>query len=74
MLVLSRKQGEQIMIGENVVVTVVEIRGDRVRLGFDAPNYVAIHREEVYRRIQCEERQRTREPSPHESPYHPEFA
>jgi carbon storage regulator len=51
MLVLSRKKDERIMIGENIEVTVVEIRGDRVKLGFVGPSEVPIHREEVFRRI-----------------------
>jgi carbon storage regulator len=58
MLVLSRKPGESIVIGSNVTVTIVDIRGERVRLAFDAPREVAIHREEIYRRIQAEERER----------------
>ncbi len=48
MLVLSRKKNERIMIGEDVVVTVVEIRGDKVRLGFEAPGEVEIWREELW--------------------------
>lgn len=55
MLVLSRKVGEKIIIGPNASVTIIEIHGDRVRLGFEAPRCVAIHREEVHRRIQREE-------------------
>jgi carbon storage regulator len=51
MLVLSRRVGEQILLGDDVVVTVISIRGDKIRLGFTAPQEVAIHREEVYRRI-----------------------
>lgn len=51
MLVLSRKKGESTVINDNVVVTVVEIRGDKVRLGFTAPNGIVIHREEVYEAI-----------------------
>jgi len=51
MLVLSRKEGERICIGENIVVTVVAIRGDRVRLGFEGPREVPIHREEIMRAI-----------------------
>jgi len=51
MLVLSRKKNERIMIGNDIEVTIVEIRGDRVKLGFIGPNEVPIHREEVYRRI-----------------------
>jgi carbon storage regulator len=51
MLVLSRKRGERIVIGQNIELTVVEVRGGKVRLGFTAPSGVPIHREEVYRRI-----------------------
>lgn len=51
MLVLSRRVGEQVLIGENISVTVVSVRGDKIRLGFTAPGDVPIHREEVYRRI-----------------------
>lgn len=47
MLVLSRKQGESIVIGEEVTLTVVEIRGDKVRIGIDAPRDIAVHRKEV---------------------------
>ena len=60
MLVLSRKKNERIMIGENVEVTVIEIRGDRVKLGLIGPREVPIHREEVFRRIEgCDERAKT---------------
>ena len=48
MLVLSRKKNESIVINDNIVVTVVDVRGDKVRLGFDAPKDVPIHRREVY--------------------------
>jgi len=51
MLVLSRKKNQRIMIGDNIEVTVVDIRGDRVKLGFVGPQDVPIHREEVFRRI-----------------------
>jgi len=51
MLVLSRKKNESIVIGENVVVTVIEIRGDKVRLGIEAPRDVAVHRKEVLEAI-----------------------
>ena len=47
MLVLSRKVDEQIVINENIVITVIEIRGDKVRLGIDAPKEIPIHRKEV---------------------------
>jgi carbon storage regulator len=55
MLVLSRKTNERIMIGDNIEVTIIEICGDRVRLGFVAPAHVPIHREEVARRIRDRE-------------------
>ncbi len=48
MLVLSRKKNESIVINENIIITVVEIRGDKVRLGIQAPRDVAIHRSEIY--------------------------
>lgn len=47
MLVLSRKQGESIVIGEEVTLTIVEIRGDKVRIGIEAPRDIAVHRKEV---------------------------
>lgn len=47
MLVLSRKKNERILIGDNVVLTVVEIRGDKIRLGIDAPRQVPVHRGEI---------------------------
>jgi carbon storage regulator len=53
MLVLSRKKDQRIMIGNNVEVTVIEIRGDRVKLGFIGPSEVPIHREEVFRRMKA---------------------
>ena len=52
MLVLSRKKNESIIINDHIVVTVVEIRGDKVRLGIDAPKDVSVHRREVYDAIQ----------------------
>jgi carbon storage regulator len=56
MLVLSRQRDESIVIGENVVVTIVDIRGDKVRLGIEAPGEVPVHRREVYDAIQRENR------------------
>jgi carbon storage regulator len=56
MLVLSRKRGERIVIGPNIVLTVVNIRGNKVQLALDAPRNVSIQRQEVYRRIQDEGR------------------
>jgi carbon storage regulator len=55
MLVLSRKPSESIVIRDDIVVTIIEIRGDKVRLGFDAPRDVPIHRNEVYEAIKRED-------------------
>lgn len=57
MLVLSRQRDESIIIGDNIVITVVDIRGDKVRLGIDAPKEVPVHRREVYEAIQRERSQ-----------------
>jgi carbon storage regulator len=54
MLVLSRHKGERIQINDNITVTVVEIRGDKVRLGIEAPDDVPVHRQEVYAALQRE--------------------
>ena len=54
MLVLSRQRDETIMIGDDVEITVVDIRGDKVRLGITAPPHIAVHRKEVYEAIRRE--------------------
>jgi carbon storage regulator len=54
MLVLSRQRDESIIIGDNIVITVVDIRGDKVRLGIQAPTEIPVHRQEVYEAIQRE--------------------
>ena len=54
MLVLSRQRDESIIIADNIVITVVDIRGDKVRLGIDAPTEIPVHRREVYEAIQRE--------------------
>ncbi len=56
MLVLSRHRDESIMIGDDIVVTIVDIRGDKVRLGIDAPQDIPVHRQEVYEAIRRENR------------------
>ncbi|GAB6166976.1 hypothetical protein JCM19992_29760 [Thermostilla marina] len=58
MLILSRKTNEQIVIGDNIVVTVVAVRGGNVRLGVDAPRDVQVHRREVYDAIKAQESQK----------------
>ena len=55
MLVLSRKKDEKIIIGDNITVMVIEIRGDKVRLGIEAPKEVTVHRQEVYDAIKREQ-------------------
>ena len=54
MLILTRRVGETLVIGDDVNVTVLGVRGNQVRLGVDAPKEVAVHREEIYQRIQNE--------------------
>jgi carbon storage regulator len=54
MLVLTRKVGERIHIGDGIVVTVVRIQNDKVRIGIEAPPLVSVHREEIYQRIKTE--------------------
>ncbi len=56
MLVLSRKKNESIIINDDITITVVEIRGDKVRLGIEAPKSVTVHRQEVYEAIQNQEK------------------
>ena len=56
MLVLSRHRDESIIIGDDIVVTIVDIRGDKVRLGINAPQDIPVHRREVYEAIQSENR------------------
>jgi carbon storage regulator len=57
MLVLTRKAGESVMIGDDVVVTVLETRGDVVRIGINAPRSIQVHREEVYQELQAVNRE-----------------
>ena len=57
MLVLTRRAGESVMIGDDVVITVLEARGDVIRLGIQAPRDVQVHREEVYRELQAANRE-----------------
>ena len=66
MLVLSRKKNESIIINDNITVTVIEIRGDKVRLGIEAPKDVTVHRREVYEAIHGQDPSTTkaRDPGP----------
>lgn len=64
MLVLSRKKNESIIIDDQIVITVVEIRGDKVRLGIQAPREVPIHRSEVHEAIQSQQAEDDSQVSP----------
>lgn len=63
MLVLSRKRNESIVINNDITIVVVEIRGDKVRLGVEAPKEVPVHRREVYDAIKRHERDETQTPA-----------
>jgi carbon storage regulator len=56
MLILTRRVGETLMVGDDITVTVLGVKGNQVRLGVNAPKHVAVHREEIYDRIQHEEK------------------
>ncbi|MBP2651817.1 MAG: csrA [Firmicutes bacterium] len=59
MLALTRKVGEQIIIGDNIVITVVDVKGDGVRLGIDAPREIRIYRGEIYQAVVAENKEAT---------------
>ena len=61
MLVLSRQKDESIIIGDDVEVTIVDVRGDKVRLGISAPRSISVHRKEIYEAIQREKKQKAKE-------------
>ena len=54
MLILTRRAGETLVIGDDVTITVLEVKGGQVRIGINAPKSVSVHREEIYKRIQAE--------------------
>ncbi len=64
MLVLSRQRDETIMIGDDVEITIVDIRGDKVRLGISAPPHIAVHRKEVYEAIRREKQGQSKDGKP----------
>jgi len=65
MLILTRRVGETVMIGDDVTITVLGVKGNQVRVGINAPKHVAVHREEIYERIK---REQTPEDIPAEKP------
>jgi carbon storage regulator CsrA len=56
MLILTRRVGEALMVGNEVTVTVIAVKGNQVRIGINAPKDVEVHREEIYERVQAEKR------------------
>ena len=55
MLIITRKDNESLFIGDDIKITVLDVKGNQVRIGIDAPKDIDVHREEVYRRIQSEQ-------------------
>lgn len=62
MLILTRRPGENIIVGDDIVISVIEVRGDAVRIGIKAPRSVSVHREEVYRELQLANQQAASSP------------
>jgi len=63
MLILTRRAGETVMIGSDVTITVLGVKGNQVRIGINAPKDVAVHREEIFERIKNENNSDTKEPA-----------
>ncbi|AGH55383.1 carbon storage regulator CsrA [Legionella pneumophila] len=58
MLILTRRIGETVVIGDDVFITILGIKGNQIRLGFDAPDHVSIHRQEIYLKVQEQKKMR----------------
>jgi carbon storage regulator len=68
MLVLSRQKDESIIIGDDIEITIVDVRGDKVRLGINAPKEISVHRREVYEAIQREKEQKKQQKNSKDNP------
>jgi carbon storage regulator len=71
MLILTRRVGETVMIGDDVTITVLGVKGNQVRVGINAPKHVAVHREEIYERIKREQQAEEASEQPKAAEYVP---
>jgi carbon storage regulator len=71
MLILTRRVGETVMIGDDVTITVLGVKGNQVRVGINAPKHIAVHREEIYERIKREQQTEETAKQPKTAEYAP---